>query len=305
MNNPLVSVIVPNYNHSQYLEERLLSIFDQKYQNFEIIILDDSSTDNSVDIINKYKGDPHISHIGINKENGGSPFKQWNKGFQVAKGDLIWIAESDDSCSPYFLERMVPLHCDHNAVLSFCRSLKVDEQGRLYMSVNNEITSDCIWDGSVFIERFLSRYCTVVNASSAIFSKKAISSMPKDYLNYSIGDWLFWIELARKGKVAFCSESLNFFRQHHSNTSSIGFMKGTNLYERKSIYDYLLSEHLISKTTYVRNTKDTISLILMTEALPEKIKQTLLSHWGYDNRYKIKEFISKVLNKMDSILWRH
>ena len=52
---PLVSIIIPNYNHAQYLDERIQSVLKQTYQNFEVIILDDKSTDNSLEVINKYK----------------------------------------------------------------------------------------------------------------------------------------------------------------------------------------------------------------------------------------------------------
>ena len=94
--SPLVSVIVPNYNHARYLEQRLDSVFGQTYPNFEVIILDDSSTDNSLEIINRYKYNPHLSQIVVNKTNSGSVFKQWAKGLSLAKGEWIWIAESDD-----------------------------------------------------------------------------------------------------------------------------------------------------------------------------------------------------------------
>lgn len=79
--NPLVSVLIPNYNHSIFLEERIQSVLNQKYQNFEVIILDDCSTDNSKNVIDKYKHNPKISHIIYNEINSGSTFKQWNKGF--------------------------------------------------------------------------------------------------------------------------------------------------------------------------------------------------------------------------------
>ena len=95
---PLVSVIIPNFNHAPYLEQRLESVFNQTYQNFEVIILDDHSTDNSMEIIMRYKDNPHVSHIIENDINSGKVFKQWNKGFHLAKGELIWIAESDDFC---------------------------------------------------------------------------------------------------------------------------------------------------------------------------------------------------------------
>ena len=80
-NTPLVSIIIPNYNHARYLKQRLESIFNQTYQNFEVIFLDDCSTDNSSDIIEQYKDNPHLSQIVVNETNSGSPFKQWNKGF--------------------------------------------------------------------------------------------------------------------------------------------------------------------------------------------------------------------------------
>ena len=82
---PLVSIIIPNYNHADYLEERITSILNQTYTNYEIIILDDKSTDNSIEIINKFRDNSHINNIIINEKNSGSPFKQWFKGISLAK----------------------------------------------------------------------------------------------------------------------------------------------------------------------------------------------------------------------------
>ena len=98
----IVSVIVPNYNHGQFLKQRIDSILDQTYQ--ELILLDDASSDNSRDIIESYRGNDHISHIVYNVNNGGTPFKQWDKGIELARGEWIWIAESDDFADVHFLE---------------------------------------------------------------------------------------------------------------------------------------------------------------------------------------------------------
>lgn len=120
-NTPLVSVIVPNYNHARFLDERMESILGQTFQNFEVIILDDLSTDNSREVIEKYRNDPHVSQIVYNEQNSGSPFKQWNKGFRLAKGKLVWIAESDDSCEPTMLERLVRCFEQHpDLSYAFC-----------------------------------------------------------------------------------------------------------------------------------------------------------------------------------------
>ena len=76
----MVSIIVPNYNHAPYLEQRFDSIYNQTYQDFEVIILDDCSTDASKSIIEKYRNHPKTKHIVYNSSNSSSPFKQWNKG---------------------------------------------------------------------------------------------------------------------------------------------------------------------------------------------------------------------------------
>ena len=107
---PLASVIIPNYNHAKYLEERIQSVLNQTYQNLELILLDDKSTDNSLEVINKYRDNPHVSQIVVNEHNSGSAFKQWHRGIELAIGELIWIAESDDYCSPTFLEVLVNNH---------------------------------------------------------------------------------------------------------------------------------------------------------------------------------------------------
>ena len=129
MNKPLVSVIIPNYNHARFLDERIRTVLNQTYQNFELIILDDKSTDNSLEVINKYKDDPHVSDIVVNEENSGSTFKQWHKGFELAKGDIVWIAESDDSCDAKLLEVLVQGYLESDAVLALCKSCKYDADG--------------------------------------------------------------------------------------------------------------------------------------------------------------------------------
>ncbi len=74
MNDPFVSVILPNYNHAKYLPQRIESILNQTYQNFELIILDDCSSDNSREVIERYKDNPRISKIIFNEKNSGSRF---------------------------------------------------------------------------------------------------------------------------------------------------------------------------------------------------------------------------------------
>ena len=103
-----VSVIVPNYNHARYLRKRIDSILWQAYQDFELLLLDDCSTDSSREILTTYANNPKV-RLEYNAQNSGSVFKQWNKGVRLTGGRYIWIAESDDFSDPEFLARLVPI----------------------------------------------------------------------------------------------------------------------------------------------------------------------------------------------------
>ena len=102
-----VSAIIPNYNHATFLKQRIDSVLNQSLSVYEVIILDDCSTDKSLDVINEYINHPLVRHVIINEKNSGSPFLQWQKGIDLAKGDWIWIAESDDYADINFLLKMM------------------------------------------------------------------------------------------------------------------------------------------------------------------------------------------------------
>lgn len=99
---PLISVIIPNFNHAPYLKQRIDSVLNQTYDNLEIFLLDDCSKDNSRKILLSYKNNPKVKEIIFNDKNSGSTFKQWEKGFELSHGEYIWIAESDDYCDAFF-----------------------------------------------------------------------------------------------------------------------------------------------------------------------------------------------------------
>src|ERR1700738_3854186 len=118
---PRVSVVIPNYNHARYLRQRVDSVLQQSYQDFEVILMDDCSTDDSRIVISEYANDPRI-RISLNEKNSGSAFKQWNKGVGLARGEYVWIAESDDYADPHLLETLVSrLEAEPRAVFCSCR----------------------------------------------------------------------------------------------------------------------------------------------------------------------------------------
>lgn len=236
--NPLVSIIVPNYNHEKYLGQRLECIFNQTYPIFEVILLDDCSTDKSKEILLEYGKNPRVSHCVFNATNSGNTFVQWNKGIELAKGDYIWIAESDDFCELNFLEELIkPLIEDDKIVLAYCQSNRADEFGAY---IGNWLDhTDCldetfflknfILDGNKFIERFLIFRNVIPNASAVLFRRDTALILGELETNYFLkyyGDWLFYIKLISNNKVAFKSDSLNYYRQHSKSVITMARKNG-------------------------------------------------------------------------------
>jgi glycosyltransferase involved in cell wall biosynthesis len=126
-----VSVIIPNYNHARFLPRRIESVLCQTYQDFELILLDDCSTDDSRSLLSEYACDPRV-RMEFNEKNSGSPFKQWNKGVRLARGEYVWIAESDDYADERMLERLAAvLEAEPKFALAYCRSWRVSADDRL------------------------------------------------------------------------------------------------------------------------------------------------------------------------------
>src|ERR1700741_850078 len=129
--HPKVSVIVPNYNHARFLRQRLDSIVGQTFQDFELILLDDCSSDDSQSILSNYADDSRV-RIEFNVVNSGSTFKQWNKGVRLARGKYIWLAESDDYADERLLERLVAmLDAEPSSVFAYCRSWRILADGQI------------------------------------------------------------------------------------------------------------------------------------------------------------------------------
>ncbi|MDP5078807.1 MAG: glycosyltransferase, partial [Nonlabens sp.] len=221
-------IIVPNYNHASFLRERIDSILNQSYQDFEIILLDDCSTDASVELLNKYKDHPKVSQLVINKENSGSPFKQWQKGIELAQGTYIWIAESDDYCEPTFLETLIPLLEDREVVLAYCASNIIDQLGTLKGRHKwADALSPTRWennfknDGIQETKSYLRYRNTITNASAVLFRKDAVRHNTFPTSMKFCGDWVFWIEILKQGKLVYVKEPLNYFRRHASTTKHV------------------------------------------------------------------------------------
>lgn len=281
MKNPFVSVIIPNYNHSRYLDERIQSVLNQTYQNFELIILDDRSTDNSLEVINKYRDNPHVSQIVVNEENSGSTFKQWHKGFELAKGELIWIAESDDKCEKEFLETLLHFfEQEPQCVLAYTRSILFrDSDGEL---LNQHVSKYAeLMPGAFFIAEKMACGNSIQNASSALFKKSVALSIDKQYTEYKgAGDRLFWIEIAEHGYVGIDYHQLNYFRIHENNSTKRYFYEGINQREDYKILSYIYKKNYINKKQFIKAKRAYANWEIFSDRLAPQNKKEIRELWG-------------------------
>lgn len=289
----LVSVIVPNYCHSNYLDQRIQSILNQTYQDFELIILDDCSPDNgaSRNIIEKYRDNFYVSQIIYNDVNSGSPFKQWDKGIRLAKGELIWIAESDDYCEYSFLESLVEeFERNDSLVLAYTLSKHVDKEGNYIGTVQSSLKKNQFLDGYDFIRRFMTLNNHCVNASACLFRKSAYMNVDREYVSYKAsGDWLFWIEIAEQGNVTIVNRRLNYFRQQGANVTQSAFINGITLREFKKTYDYV-NEHV--KMSFLRKwimKKNVRYLLERMKFQSEDIREELFEYWNLTRKLSFCE----------------
>jgi glycosyltransferase involved in cell wall biosynthesis len=245
-----VSVIVPNYNHLPYLERRLQSILDQTYQDFEIIFLDDASTDNSLEVFSKFSDNPRIRSI-LNDTNSGSPFKQWNKGIRGANGEYIWIAESDDYADPRFLETLVPVLDDNPSVgLAYCQSWRIDENDNTICSCRDTIrySDRTRWQGSFIAPgedecmKYMLFENIIPNASAVLTRRGVFESIGYASEDFRLtGDWMTWMRILMTTNVAYISQPLSYFRCHPKSVRSTTLSDGLHLEEKYKVLDYIFN----------------------------------------------------------------
>ena len=282
---PLVSVIIPNYNHEKYLEKRLYTVFNQTYKHLEVIILDDCSSDSSLQVIDEYRDDPHLQTIIVNERNSGSPFLQWEKGLQLAKGDLIWIAESDDYCELSFLEEMVAAFIkDERLAVAFSSYVCFNDDG---YERRRKIRSNLSFDGTRFIRGWMSFQCAIKNASGAVFKKEAYEQISKEYLSFrGAGDYQFWVEISSKGNVGFIRKNLAYFRMGQSTVTAINRKTENAILEDIRVSNYILQHYRLS--WFERQAmKARFSLKYRQQSsIPEDVRLKMNELWSFDTRKK-------------------
>ena len=234
---PKISVVVPNYNYARYIEDRLASIRNQSIPIYELIILDDASTDTSIHKIADWLAATHTeAKVVINQNNSGSVFAQWQKGISIATGDFLWIAEADDLSDPDFLETVMPPLVSGEAVLSYCESQQMNSQGMVQTKNYHEyLTAVCqdkwksayIASGVEECESTLAILNTIPNVSAVVFKRDIINMVFNEHFDEIVqykkaGDWVVYLKVLAQGCIAFSPRAANLHRRHEGSVIANG-----------------------------------------------------------------------------------
>lgn len=286
LNSPKVSVILPNYNYERYLHHRINSILNQTFSDFELIIIDDASTDNSKDVINYFqKIDDRIRLLYCTK-NSSNPFSQWKKGLELAKSKYIWIAEADDYCKETLLSQLYNSITYHNTDISYCQSIIVDEYNNELglwsekKNINNIFKNNFIAEGHEFIENHLIFENVIPNASAVLFNKiSCIKSGGIETSVTSCSDWLLWLKILSKGSISYINQPLNYFRLHEKSVIA-------RLHKKSKFHEFYSSTMRIKYKQYLKKSKKNktihnINNYYIYKDIFNKIK------WEWNNKKKI------------------
>ncbi len=208
MNTDLVSIIMPSYNTGKYIAESIQSVIEQTYANWELLIVDDCSTDNTDDVIIPFLNDKRIRYFK-NKKNSGAAISR-NKALREAKGRWIAFLDSDDLWAPKKLERQIKYMEENDYHFSYTNYMKIDMNGKetgTLVTGPPQITKigffNYCWPG-----------CLTVMYDSNIVGLIQIEDVKKN------NDYAMWLKICKKVDCYLLNENLAYYRQGRAGSIS-------------------------------------------------------------------------------------
>ncbi len=257
---PLISIIIPTFNHARYLSGALQSIFDQTYRNWEAIVVDNHSDDDTFDVVKQFK-DPRIRYLKI--RNGGIIAASRNMGTNVARGHWIAFLDSDDwwsedkleTCSKYIGDNLDLLY--HDLDIVYDRPSFIKPRVTRSRQLNSPVLQDLLVKGNAIVN------------STVIVRKKLLSEIGginEDKNMIASEDYNTWLRIAAlTDRFKYLPKSLGCYRVHSNGISqrdmSISFSAATaefkdqltpvQLSERKKLLSYISGRFKYLKKDYV------------------------------------------------------
>lgn len=205
-NNPRVSVVVPSFNYAHFLPETLDSVLAQTFKSFELIVVDDGSTDNTKEVMKPYLNDPRVRYVY--QENRG-PSAARNTGIRESRGQLIAFVDPDDLWYPTKLQKQLALMESGEIGLCYCLAEHIDEAGNPLPDISFPHPPGATYKDLLYVN-------WIVGSSSSVLVRKEIFDEAGlfDESMKGLEDLDMWIRILRRHKSAYVNEVLVKLRQH-------------------------------------------------------------------------------------------
>lgn len=277
-NRPVISVIIPFYNRLEWLADAVKSVLNQSFENFEIILIDDGSTEN----ITKYIdiSNPKIRYF--KQKNKGSAAAR-NRGIKMARGKYIAFLDSDDIFLPNKLKyQLVIMEHNPEAILSHTSYAYMDSDGHRMQEFKSGKFSGKVYPRIVF-------NCLVATPT-VMLRKSALNNLTFEE-SLKIGeDVVLWCRIAKKSKIVGIEKVLTLVRRHENHTALIS--ANAKVVERSKIVDCIIRDE--------RNPLLAIKFISAKKYLLGKV------YFSQDSKSKGLKYIvaSLVINPLNSLVWQ-
>ena len=235
---PRVSVIMPSYNHEEFIGCAIRSVLEQTFQDFEIVITDDGSTDGSVNEIKKFE-DPRIS-LFVFEENQGAAITMHNSAFH-SKGDYIAVLNSDDVFMPEKLEKQVKFLDEHPDIAAvFSHVTLLDSEGNDFGSEKNAFAQSNRSRHEWLRHFFYKGNCL---CHPSVLARRGVYTETEEFdsRNAQTMDFVKWIQLCMNHDIHIIEEPLVKFRVRSESVS------GSNIESRRRVFfEYIkVLEHFL------------------------------------------------------------
>jgi glycosyltransferase involved in cell wall biosynthesis len=212
---PLVSVIMPSFNHSKYIEEAIGSVLNQSMDDLELIIIDDASHDNSRNIITRLSENDKRIKTKFNQKNMGIA-SVLNQAISYSKGKYIAFIASDDLWTPSKLKRQLEVLNNNNDLILWCEGKIIDSGGEEQTKNFTEYYEVPKKSGSIFEELIKGNY---IFGSSIVLKTENLRELMLDERLTYLNDHKLYLDLAYKYKYYFIPDPLAKYRIHGKNTT--------------------------------------------------------------------------------------
>ena len=249
---PLISIIIPVYNVEQYIEKCVDSLTGQTYNNIEIILINDGSTDDSGAICDELaKKDDRI--VVLHQENAGVSAAR-NNALDIMKGDYVTFVDSDDYVDDHFIECLYTALESNNADISTCGHYRVEFDGtlkKIYHLSDNPEDIICLSGKDSIMNMFYERICSA-SSGSKLYKRELFDNLR--YPGYIMGEDTFIVyhTFKKAALIAHTNKPLYYYVQHSASVtnSKCNYFK---FYDYVRLYDHIVSiEHSEKNTEYFK-----------------------------------------------------